>query len=288
MRKITRIIGVLAVLLLIIGGILFLIEQFRKKGAGISIDTTPTSTVFIDGEQVGRTPYQAIHKPGEVVVKLLPDSFEKPLAPFETKIKLIGDVQTVVKREFGETEDLSSGVIVSFEPTARTEMAISIISVPDRAEVSLDGQVRGSTPFRTSSAVSDHQLTLKAPGFKDYGFNIRLQAGYKLTAILKLAPSGEVEAEVADDSPEPKIQMVEILPTGTGFLRVRSGPSTLEAEVGRVEPGKKYPLIEKDQTSGWFKVEYQEAKDGLSVKAGWITKEFVRVVEATSSALPQP
>ncbi len=260
---------------------MFAIGQFRKKGAGVSVDTKPASTVFIDGEQVGRTPYEGVKTPGEVTIKLLPDSFEKPLSPYETKVTLTAEVQTVIKREFGETEDLSSGAIVSFEKVGSREVSISVVSIPDGAEVSLNGQVRGFTPFKTSS-INDgnHQLSLSALGFNDYQLNVRTYAGYKVTAVFKLAPGGVVEEAKDEIVEELKVQEVEILTTGTGFLRVRAGPSVLEAEVGRVGPGKRYPLVESDVASGWFKIEYEEGKEG------WVSNEYAKIVERTPSPSP--
>ncbi len=281
MRKIVRVFLVLLVTLSLLGGALFAIGYFRNKGAGIMVETTPASTVFINGEQVGRSPYEAVRAPGEVVIKLLPDSFEKPLVPYETKVTLTSDVQTVVRREFGETEDLSSGVIVSFEKVGGKETSVSVISTPDSASVTLDGSVRGFTPYKTTSlSPKDYQLVVSASGFKEISLPIHAQEGYKLTVVSKLVPSGEVEAEKTqvEEKPveEPKVQEVEILDTGTGFLRVRAGPSVTEAEVGRVVPGKKFVLIEKDEKSGWFKIEFEKDKQG------WVTNQFTKLVEGST------
>ena len=62
--------------------------------------------------------------------------------------------------------------------------------------------------------------------------------------------------------------MVEILPTGTGFLRVRSGSGTAHAEITRVHPGEKYPLLE--EVSGWYKIRLVDQTEG------WISGRYAK------------
>jgi hypothetical protein len=50
------------VILLLIAAILFFI--LKPKVAGIYVESTPISTVFIDGEEVGMTPYRGTRSPG--------------------------------------------------------------------------------------------------------------------------------------------------------------------------------------------------------------------------------
>ena len=291
MRKLVKIAGALLTLFLVIAAVLFFIGYFQKKGAGILVETTPASTVYINDEQVGRTPYEAVREAREVVVKLIPDSFEKPLAPYEIKVTLASNVQTVIKRDFGETENLSSGALISFEKVGNGETSISVISTPDATEVSIDGSVKGFTPYKTSAIpVGAHQLTLSAPGFEEKTLSIATLENYKLTAQVQLAPSSEVLSDTAQETPppieEPAKEEVEILNTGTGFLRVRSGPSTLETEVGQVEPGKRYVLLDTDKTTGWFKIEYEPAQGSSGAKTGWVTNQFAKKVEAGGSPVP--
>ena len=56
-------------------------------------------------------------------------------------------------------------------------------------------------------------------------------------------------------------------------------PCTAE-EVGRVSPGERYPLIEEDQRSGWYKIEY---KEGVS---GWISNQYAKKIK--ESITPEP
>jgi len=61
---------------------------------------------------------------------------------------------------------------------------------------------------------------------------------------------------------------VQILPTGTGFLRVRSGSGTANAEITRVHPGEKYPLLE--ELSGWYKIRLADQTEG------WISGRYAK------------
>lgn len=276
-----------AVVALIIAGVFFLVGYLRPKGAGLSIETLPTATVFIDGVQVGRTPYEETMKPGEVVLKLVPDSFEKPLAAYETRVTLASGVKTVIKREFGESDDSASGEIVSFERVGGNETSLAIVTVPDASQISIDGVVGGFSPYKTASiAPGEHQLTISSSGFVEKRLRVRTYPGYKLTAVVKLAREekpAEEKAEEEVSGKEEKITEVEILSTPTGFLRVRAEPSTASEEIGRVTPDERYPLLEQDEKTGWFKIEFGKGEPGLTAQAGWISNQYAEKVEESSS-----
>lgn len=289
MRRIRVIILVLIVLVIASATVLFFIGAFRPKSAGLQIETNPESSVFIDEVLVGRTPYKDTRKPGEIVVKLIPDSFEKPLVPYETKINLIDGVETVISWNFGESYDLSSGEIVSFEKTANDEVELSVVSMPDSAQIQIDSQIKAFTPYKTSTlSQGEHELAVSADGFSEKSVRVRTLKGYKLTAVIKLEPSEEpIEEETPEEEVvEEKIIEVEILSTPTGFLRVREEPTTQSEEVGRVEPGEKYVFIEEDEESGWFKIEYEEGEEG------WVSNTYSKKLEAeeedTSDTTPTP
>lgn len=308
MRKLIKVGIAFVVIILVIGVILFVISISRKAGAGFSVETSPTATVYVNGEQVGRTPYKAIREAGEIVVKLVPDSFEKPLAPYEAKVTLTSSVETYLRRDFGENEDLSSGATISFESIGGKSAELAVISIPDSANVRINGVSSGTTPFKTETVTTtEQQLTLQFPGFVEKSFSIRPQVGYRLTAFIKLAPSTEVLGTTIFATPEatsslaptptpaPKTSFVQILSTDTGYLRVRSGPGSGYSEVGKVEPNKKYPFIEKDEKSGWFKIEYQVASTSVVAKVGWVSNQYAKIVDGsatvaspTSKTTPSP
>lgn len=65
----------------------------------------------------------------------------------------------------------------------------------------------------------------------------------------------------------PTLPKVQILETGVGFLRVRSGPGKSYAEIGRATPGEKYTHL--GEQSGWFKIDFHG-------RDGWVSGDYAR------------
>ena len=285
MKKYQIIILVLVAIAVVIGVIFLVVGVFRPKGAGILVETAPSASVFIDGVLAGKTPYEEIRDPGEIVVKLVPESFERPLAPYETKVALESGVQTVVRWEFGEDETDASGEIISFEKGTKNETSLSVVTIPNSAEITVDGGVRGFAPYKTSTlAPGEHSLSIGATGYNDRSVRLKTHAGYKLTVIAQLSksdtpPEEPPEEVVEEEEQEEKVVEVEILSTPTGFLRVRAEPSTLGEEIGRVAPGEKYLFIKKDEKTGWFKIEYEEGEEG------WVSNTYSKLAEEEEEAV---
>ena len=270
----------------IIGLGLFLIGWLGAKPAGIYITTTPPASIYLDDRYVGRTPYKDTSKPGEKVVKLVPDSFEKPLVPYETKVELVSGIETVIKREFGESEETSTGEIVSFEKAPKGETSLAIVSIPDSAQILIDGTNRAFTPYKTSGLTpGEHQIVISSNGYLDRSVKVKTYSGHKLTAVIQLAQAGEVLQAKEDPQEEEKKEekkveerkpQVEIKETPVGFLRVRAEPSTLGEEVGRVKPGERYEIVTTDERTGWFEIEYEEGKEG------WMSNQYAKKIESAS------
>ena len=276
MGKFRTILLLIILTVVIVTSVFLFVAYFNPKGAGIIVDSSPASTVYIDGEQVGKTPYKETRSPGEVIVKLVPDSFDTPLSPYETKVNLVSGIETVVARNFGPTDDLSAGEVLAFEKTGDGTAGFSIVSVPDSAQITLDGVTKAFSPYRNSNlSEGAHTVVISIPGYLARKIDFKTYTNYKLTALVKLAvdPNFNDEPEV-EPTPTPgevtKPVIVTILPTPVGFLRVRSEASSLGAEVGQVKPGEKYELLEEDQETGWYKIEYEEGKEG------WISDTYAQ------------
>lgn len=284
MRRLRLVIFILAGLAVLTGLTFFLVGQLRPKVAGIYVDSQPTSVVYVDGRQVGRTPYREKIDPGEVVIKLVPDSFEIPLLPYETKVNLTPGVETVIRRDFGELEEDSSGEIISFEKIGGQESTLSIVTVPDSAQLLIDGRERAIAPFKTSVSPDEHSMVVSADGYTERVIQAKTFPGYNLTAVVKLAQKVEEheEEQTSEETEEVEDEYVEILSTPTGFLRVRNEPSTLGEEIGRVEPGESYIYLDTDARTGWFKIQFDEEEEGLPAQTGWISNQYAQI--ATSSA----
>lgn len=280
MKKFEKVVFILIGILFVAGLVLFFAGKLKPKKAGILIETTPVALVYIDGVQVGRTPYEATKDPSEITVKLIPESLDKPLAPYETKVSLGAGIETVIIREFGESDETSAGQVTSFEKVGAGDISLAVVSVPDSAQVSIDGQIKGFAPTKfTDITAEEHQIAVSADGYRERTLSVKTLMGYKLTAVVKLArnldlPKEEPKKEEVKE-PEKKYQ-VEILTTPNGFLRVRSEPSISADELEKVKSGEKFKFVEEDSKTGWFKIEYKEGQEG------WVSNDYTKKIEEPS------
>jgi len=266
----------------VIAAVFFLVGYLRPKEAGILIDTIPESSVYINGLFVGKTLHRGALPPGEVTVKLVPESGEN-LLPFETKVMLAPGIQTIIRREFGMSEEESSGDILSFEKEGGKETSLVVISTPENAQVSIDGVPRGFAPYKSSAVIAgEHQITVRASGYVDRIMTVQAVSGFRLTVFAKLAKAKEPELEVVEEELK---TYIEILETPTGYLRVRSLPGSKGAEIDQVKPGDKYLFLEEDAETGWFKIQLEEAVPGLpDGRSGWVSNEYSKKVEEVSDS----
>lgn len=287
----------LVIILALVGAVLLGRKIFagRKKGA-LSVNTSPRATVFLDGEHLGSTPYyNESLKPGEFVLKVVPEAVGQALTPWEGRVSLSPGILTVVNREMGLTQDDSAGEILSFEPLAdKSAVSISVVTTPDGAVVNLDGEPRGFAPLTLDNLTEgDHILLVSSPGFKERTIKAKTVKGHKLIASVQLAreitPPVEAETEAATPAASPKASpsptatpkasptsslprpYVVIKSATTGWVRVRSEPSTSGEELAKVNDGESFPL--KDEQSGWYQIEYDTAK------LGWISGQYAEKFE---------
>lgn len=270
-----------------IGVVYFLIGYFRPKPGGILVNTTPLTNVFVNGNSVGITPYEGTFEAGSIDLKLVPQELGNNYLPYETKVGLVSGVKTIVRREFSESDETSSGDIVSFEKEGGKEAGIVVISEPDNAQVLIDGTPRGFAPYKGSNvAVGEHAIGIKSSGYSDRTLNVQTIAGYKLTIIAKLARLAE-EPKVEAAKTETKT-FIKIADTPTGFLRVRSEPGSVGREIHQVNPGDKFPFLEEDAATGWFKIQIQAPAPGLpDGVVGWVSNEYSSLLQIPVMETPE-
>lgn len=255
----------------------------------------PTSTVFLNDNHVGQTPYfNEELKPGDYTVKIVPDSASEALLTWQGIVKLYPGIMTVVSRNIASKEDQMSGYTLTLEPiTDKDSTKVSIISTPDGVVVNIDGEPKGFTPLSLDDVVEgERQITLSSPGFKEESLKAKVVKGHKLLIDVQLAKESiiqeepdkeatesgkkadeEVDDDVADllneeDEASPGAEMakpyVKIKDTPTGWLNVRSEPSTAgkdETVLGKIYPDEVFKFIEVNET-GWYKIEYKKGKQG--------------------------
>ena len=303
-------IGIAAFLGVFLLGIVLKTTVFNKKGNGaISVSSTPKAIVFIDGNQVGTTPYLNDKlQVGEHTVKLVPEVTNDSLAPWEGKVILNPNVLTVVNRNLSSTAQTSSGEVIWLEKIpSKDKSSITVISSPDQAVVRIDGEPKGFSPITIDELnPGGYQVVVASTGYEERTVSAKTVAGFKLIINVQLAkkiegveeatPSGE-KAETTPTqttptpttkttptpktSPQPTITpppkpYIKIKETPTGWLRVRMEPGTSATEAAKVKPGEMFPYLGEEKTVGgakWYKIEYEKDKEG------WVIGTYVELVE---------
>lgn len=275
------------VVLVLIGVLAFLVVKrvaFKPASAGLKVESTPQATVFLDGKEVGKTPFEDKKlAPGEKTVKLIPE--DTKFFSWETKVTLTGGALAYVFRNFAEIEARSSGKIITLEKLAdKKKTSLTVISTPDSCQVKIDGEEKGFTPLSLDDlSEGDHRVLLSSAGFEEIQVPAKIVAGFRVNLNFKLAQKeeeeeekegegeGEDEGEEGVTEEEMARPYVEIKDTPTGWLRVRMGPTTVATEAAKVNPGKTFPLL--DEESGWYKIEYEKGKEG------WISGRYAEKYE---------
>ncbi|MFH1832735.1 MAG: PEGA domain-containing protein [Candidatus Levyibacteriota bacterium] len=262
-------------LIILAGGILFFMIYASKstaKGA-LQVTSIPKSTVYLDDKVIGQTPLckcsaDEMLEEGDYTIRLVPA--DGVSLPFEEKITISKSIMTVVDRTF--SNGTSEGSIISLSPLQDAKMLLlSVVSFPDNAQVFLDGNSIGNTPFSTKDLTeSDHELKLSKSGYSDKTIRIRTVLGYKLSVLVFLGVNfASLNSPTPLASPSAVIsKKIIILKTPTGFLRIRQEASITSAELGRVYLNEIFELV--DEKTGWFKIKLSDGS------FGWISSGYAK------------
>jgi hypothetical protein len=299
----TRILYLLFLILIAgVGTFLKIYVYDRQKAApgNIQIVSVPESSVFINTQAVGRTPFNQPYSPGTYTVKLIPLSMDSTASPsavtWEGKVEVRSRQYTYIRRELANTEIESAGEVVTLRsadlPIAAGTGDIEIQTDPPGAVVSLDGEDVGVSPHVIRGAtVGAHEISLYLPKLKRRTIQVNVESGgyatvlrtnlgldvdfdkkFELSKLLEASGSARLPdipklSPTATPTPTPKT--VLILDTSTGFLRVRDAGSLSGKEIAQVKPGESYPYIE--EKGSWIKIKLSDAE-------GWVSSEYAKKV----------
>lgn len=263
----------------------FFLTQPRGPSAGLKITSTPTTSIFLNGKNFGRTPFENKLEPGEYTVKLIPEGPENQTVSWQGKVTISANLLTYINRDLRDSELTSSGELLWLENIGGKMTEIVITSTPENVTVQLDGNDRGTAPLSLKNVEpGDHELSFSAVGFEGKSIKIKTTAGFRLHTDIQLglssnaSPSATPSPVNTDGSTTQKTvtpapnktgnagTTVKILSTPTGWLRVRNEPSTSASESAKVNTGDTFPVL--DEQNGWYKIEYE------SGKSGWISKRY--------------
>lgn len=233
-----------------------------QEKAGIKVTSSPEAAVFINGREVGKTPYQNNDLGvGEYQIKLVEGD-----ARWGGKVSLNSGTLSAVNRELAVDIASSSGEVLTLTPGS----GILISSTPGQADVTIDGKPYGRTPLIAADVpAGEHTFILSHGNYTDR--SIRAIVPDKLTlniaVDLALAEADLGVVALPSIAPLPK---VIILQTPTGFLRVRDKPSLAGNEISRVPSGESLVLLE--ETVGWDRVKLKDGTEGY-ISASYTQKQ---------------
>ena len=274
-----RILLVGAILLILAG--MFLLVRIaantlipRGKGA-LQVTSNIKAQVILDNKVLGATPLCKCEQnetllQGVYELKIIPE--DKSVQPFMARVRINSGVLTAVERTF-LPGSYASSYILTLEKTNSPDPEIFIASIPDGALISLDGKEEGITPLSLKSiSASEHEIEIQKQGFSKKTVRVRAVPSYKLVlnVILGTQGSSDETSETLTPTPTPEptkseAPLVTIKNTPVGFLRVRENPSTAAKEIGRVNPGETFELIEEN--ASWFKIRLEDGE-------GWVSKTY--------------
>lgn len=256
-------------------GVLYFLDRQSSKGA-LQVSSDPKSQVYLNNKLIGETPFCACELPqmiqvGDYSIKLVPKDII--FKPFEEKITINKSTLTVVDRTFSKDGNFGSVVTLS-KLTNKKDIEILVESIPSKANVFLDNNPVGTTTLLLKNVSEGaHDLRVTKAGFKDKFVRVSTTSGYKIISRLFLGIS-DLSNEKASQSGKTAsssgvlVKKVLILDTPTGFLRVRESGSISSLEIGRVNPGETYELL--DEKNGWFEIQFDDEKNG------WISSQYAK------------
>lgn len=286
-------------------------DLFIKPPAGLDIATSPSSTVFLNGENKGETPFSDKNlKPGTYTLKLVPGS-DTSFAAYETKLDLISKASTVISRNFAASDLDSSGYTLQLQEEASGQTFLSVISEPDTVNINIDDKPNGFTPLsKFTITPGSHTLLVTSPGYLDQTLAINTVKGYNLIVNFKMGSQTITLTPPAESSPMPTETPLALSPTSASptplprassspksspslevtmakpyvvvsdnadtqsskGLNVRKDSSSSSDVLGKASIGEKLKYLGETTDAGWFKVEFESTP-------GWVSGKYVTLVK---------
>ena len=233
-----------------------------KQKSGVSIlSQTEEASVFLDGKEVGKTPYEN----KDLEVREYDIKIEKEGASWQGKVKLTPKTLTIINRDLAKDPSSSAGEILTLEKGE----GITVISSPSESDVEIDGKTYGKTPTNIKLDSGEHTIVISHSNYLKRSIRANLPDNFKLIISVDLSLSEAdlttTTTEVITQTPE-----VKVLNTPTGFLRVRDKASTAGKEITRVNVGDSLILLE--ELSGWDRVRLSDGTEGY-VSSSYVEKK---------------
>ncbi len=176
-----------------------------KQKAGLQVITNDVPAVlFLDGQYLDRTPYIAKDiKPGTYTLRIEPE--DTTLVPYETSITLRKGLLSVVLWRPGTRPELSGGVMYEMEKLPNSkETELSLVTIPDRAIVRIDGENKGFSPTSARDITpGQHEFEVSLPSYETQKHTLNMVAGHHITVTVKLAKLANAALDKDPSMPDP-------------------------------------------------------------------------------------
>ena len=245
----------------------------QSDRAGLEISTQPQANVFINSDNKGTTPFttEAL-KPGEYDIRL-----ESPQGTWSKKIRIENGTVYFININIGQNESSTSGELVYLEKGR----GVWIISSPNGAEVSLDGQKQGFTPYLIQNiSEGEHQITIAKNGFEPRTININALKGNKIMIEAMLNSLGNSNTMVNDEEDSKKSKptatpqtsespssspKATTLSSPSPSAKTTSSPTASATTKPSTSTKAKGTVTVLDTSTGWLRVRDKAGLEGKEV-----------------------
>lgn len=251
------------------------------KGSGLNLVTTPEgANITIEGKEVGKSPL-SLEEKGKKVVKISQEGY------FSRELTI--NIQDGYRLTISVNLALNP-LLPLTEKEKKDNIRLLDLSTSNTALLSNTSEWADGVFYydsKVASASSHLDLLLDSKGATFSATPKGWETKPKETKIANIGYLGKKDESVTDEAKKvfsqlisfitgsasattttPDGSQIQILDTPTGFLRVRSSPSTASSEITQVKPGEKYSLLE--EKSGWFKIRVKEGQEG------WVSGQYAK------------
>lgn len=278
--------SVLFILILLFGGGLgvkfFIVDKQSNEGK-LKILSSPSASIFLNNDPLGKTPYEESVETGEYILKLIPEGTVEDVVSWQGKITIYKNALTYVDRELSSSDLTSAGVILNTVKTSSNSKKkdvgeVEVETEPSGSIVYFDGDEKGIAPLILSEvSKGEHELSVYVPGFFRRTQKINVETSFRTSGKFKLAfdqsqkkiediPDEEATSSASQNKNSNEKTIVIIKDTPTGWLRVREESSVNASESAKVNPKDTFKLLE--EKDGWYKIEYEKGK------IGWVSGQY--------------
>lgn len=261
------------------GGDVVWLEKTDGETSLVVISDPDGASVSVDNEDVGKTPVRlSDFDVGEHRVVVTKDGYTKR------------DIR--VTTQDGYKLNLSSSMMLNPLPTDVTSIDVSVEALKvydfstlnDKLTADVEGWLKGLVFYFSSYGFDsdfkpDYFLTDTGDLYTSAGVLLALEDYPKLGTELTLGYVGpksdsglspaavdRLNSLVGSGSSVGASPKVRIGQTGTGWLRVRSGPGVGNEEISKINVGEEVPFL--DEQEGWYKIKLTDGQEG------WIAGQF--------------